>query len=72
MKKLTLDDIMERVARIENAALYDFEVAHAEEDQLNKDFIECMSLGLYSKQYAVEAAKLITKVRDIDFKRVCA
>ena len=72
MKKLTLDDIKERIARIENAALYDFEVAHAEEDQLNEDFVECMAAGVYSKQYAIEVAKLIMKVRDIDFNRVCA
>lgn len=69
MEKITLEYVEKQLILIESLKS-DPESAHLHEDDLLKDFIECISKGMYDNiEECISVAKLVFKVHDINYPR---
>lgn len=71
MEKLTKEKALKRVENIKKMACDD-EAAHSSEDALLRWFVTCVANGSYSKAEAIEVAKIVHSVSEIQFERWCA
>ena len=66
---MTIEEIQKRIAKIESHGARDNEIAHGFEDDLYREFIEHVALGVFDIITLSNLAKEVLKSQQLDFDR---
>ena len=67
---MNLEEVKEKIKKIDYLSTFDNEMAHSFEDDLFYDFVESVKDGKYKTiKEIIEVATELFKVRDIEFAR---